>query len=217
MMSSTPPAAPTTKRSLQDRVVDRYAVSTGLDRDRVLAEHGPRIVHEVRMRERVQAMYAGTLQDPDVAANLELATYNWLLRTCERDGIPRYWEDKRLRYRYTNRALAIDANMKRDDGALMARLLDPADAAVTAKKLVEMTPQQMRPEFWEQQIERTVKRQLRRESPLNLDDAPDGVFTCGKCRDKKTVYRCVQIRAADEPMTVFVSCLKCGENWKVDG
>jgi DNA-directed RNA polymerase subunit M/transcription elongation factor TFIIS len=202
--------------SLHDRVVDKYVGSTGLDRDRVLDEYGDRIQHEVGMRERVRAKYAATVGCPTVAANLELATYNWLLRSCGRDGIPLYWQDNKLRFRYTTRVMQLISNLKRDDSALLARLLDPDDAGVTAKKLVDMTPQEMRPKFWEEQYERTLKHQLRRESPLNLEDVPDGVFMCGKCRDKKTVYRCVQIRSADEPMTVFVSCLKCGENWKLN-
>lgn len=204
-------------KSLRDRVVDKYVASTGLDSDDVLKEYGERIRHEVDMRQRVRAKYADVVGCATTAANLELATYNWLLRACERDGIPRYWEDAKLRYRYTTKALSIVANLKRDDGALLARLLDPDDTGVTVKKLVDMTPQQMRPAFWAQQYEKTMKHQLRRESPLNLEDVPDGVFECGKCREKKTVYRCMQIRSADEPMTIFVSCLKCGENWKVDG
>lgn len=207
-------AAPTT---LHDRIVDRYVASTGLDLGRVLQEYGERIRREVTMRERVRAKYEAAAGGcAATAARLEQATYNWLLRTCERDGIPRYWEDAKLRYRYTTKALSIAANLGRDGGALRARLLDPADEGVTPRRLVDMTPQEMRPEFWEEQYEKTMKHQLRRESPLNLDDVPDGAFTCGKCREKKTVYRCVQIRSADEPMTVFVSCLKCRENWKVD-
>jgi transcription elongation factor S-II len=209
-MSATP-------RSLHDRVIDKYVTSTGLDRQSVLAEYGERIGHEVRMRERVREMYGGVVGCATTAANLELATYNWLLRSCERDGIPRYWEDKRLRYRYTTKAQSIASNLKRDDGALLARLMDPQDAGVTVKKLLDMTPQQMRPGMWEELYQKTMRHRLRRESPLNLKDVPDGVFTCGKCNDKKTVYSCAQLRSADEPMTVFVSCLNCGENWKIDG
>ena len=204
-------------KSLHDRIVDRLVNSTKLDRDRVLSEYGERIRHEADIRGRVQKKYADAVGCAATAANLELATYNWLLLSCARDGIPRYWEDNKLRYRYTTKALSIVANLKRDDNALLARLLDPGDEVVTVKKLVNMTPQQMRPEFWEQLYEKMVKRQMRRESPLNIEDVHDGVFTCSKCGGKKTDYRCFQVRSADEPMTIFVSCHNCGNNWKVDG
>ena len=44
--------------------------------------------------------------------------------------------------------------------------------------------------------------------------APDGAYTCRGCKSKKTQYTCMQTRSADEPMTIFVACLKCGRRWK---
>jgi DNA-directed RNA polymerase subunit M/transcription elongation factor TFIIS len=41
-----------------------------------------------------------------------------------------------------------------------------------------------------------------------------GLFTCGRCKSQKTTYYEMQTRSADEPMTVFVSCLNCEKNWK---
>lgn len=42
----------------------------------------------------------------------------------------------------------------------------------------------------------------------------DGLFTCGKCKSKKTTYTQYQTRSADEPMTTYILCVNCGKRWK---
>merc|ERR1711991_193074 len=37
---------------------------------------------------------------------------------------------------------------------------------------------------------------------------------CGKCKCPKTSYFMMQTRSADEPMTVFISCIQCGNSWR---
>ena len=44
--------------------------------------------------------------------------------------------------------------------------------------------------------------------------AKEGIFTCSKCRGKKTTFYEQQTRSCDEPMTTFVQCLDCGHNMK---
>ena len=42
-----------------------------------------------------------------------------------------------------------------------------------------------------------------------------GQFKCRKCKsDKNTTFRTAQTRCADEPATVFVTCLSCNIRWK---
>mmetsp|Transcript_5604 Transcript_5604/g.8512 ORF Transcript_5604/g.8512 Transcript_5604/m.8512 type:complete len:94 (+) Transcript_5604:779-1060(+) len=40
------------------------------------------------------------------------------------------------------------------------------------------------------------------------------LFTCGRCKSTKTTSTQKQTRSADEPMTVFVLCMNCGNRWK---
>lgn len=40
------------------------------------------------------------------------------------------------------------------------------------------------------------------------------LFTCGRCKSVKTTSTQKQTRSADEPMTVFVLCMNCGNRWK---
>ncbi len=41
-----------------------------------------------------------------------------------------------------------------------------------------------------------------------------GLFTCPRCHGKNIMYYEKQIKAADEPMNVFLTCINCGYNWK---
>ena len=36
-----------------------------------------------------------------------------------------------------------------------------------------------------------------------------------KCREYKATYYQMQTRSADEPMTTFLTCLKCNKKWKM--
>lgn len=45
--------------------------------------------------------------------------------------------------------------------------------------------------------------------------AETDMFKCGKCKGRKCTYFQMQTRSADEPMTTFVTCVNCGNHWKV--
>ena len=47
-----------------------------------------------------------------------------------------------------------------------------------------------------------------------LDPEAGGEHTCSKCKGQKTSSYSLQTRSADEPMTVFVTCLTCGKRWR---
>lgn len=39
------------------------------------------------------------------------------------------------------------------------------------------------------------------------------ILVCGKCKQRKVDYYKMQIRGADEPMTIFAHCLNCSHKW----
>ena len=47
-----------------------------------------------------------------------------------------------------------------------------------------------------------------------MSAATDEFHTCRKCKKNLCIYYQLQTRSADEPMTTFVTCLSCGNNWK---
>lgn len=165
-----------------------------------------------KTRAKVQARFLRVLGEEELAKRLEICTWNWTVKTCERDGVPLYWENPRYRYRYTTRALGLEQNLRHPKNpGLLQRVLS---REVPVKKLAVMTPMEMWPEQWEEWKGRAVHKQLEREFDVDPANAPDGAYTCSRCKSKKTVYRSLQIRSADEPLTTFVRCLACNKAWK---
>ena len=70
----------------------------------------------------------------------------------------------------------------------------------------------MNSDRWKDLIERKIKRDESKYS--NRLEASTDMFTCSKCKSKKCTYYELQTRSADEPATIFVTCLNCGKNWK---
>lgn len=50
-----------------------------------------------------------------------------------------------------------------------------------------------------------------KDKPIEVSE---GIYQCKRCGDRKTVSTEKQTRSADEPMTVFITCLSCGNKWK---
>jgi transcription elongation factor S-II len=75
-----------------------------------------------------------------------------------------------------------------------------------------MTHQEMSPDHWKKRIEMKIKRDRSRFS-TNIEASTD-MFQCRKCKSKKCTYYELQTRSADEPATIFITCLDCGKNWK---
>lgn len=55
---------------------------------------------------------------------------------------------------------------------------------------------------------------------VDIEDIPDGQFKCYVCTKNKrpnykTTYYELQLRSADEPATVFITCLVCDKRWRI--
>lgn len=43
---------------------------------------------------------------------------------------------------------------------------------------------------------------------------PTDEFKCKRCGKRDTIYTQKQTRSADEPMTLFIRCVPCGNKWR---
>jgi transcription elongation factor S-II len=91
---------------------------------------------------------------------------------------------------------------------IVSKRLKPMD-------VINMQPEQLWPDGPRATaIEKKIHKELRKQALIDEVKNQKGLFKCGRCKSMKTTYYEMQTRSADEPMTVFVSCLNCGKNWK---
>ena len=96
----------------------------------------------------------------------------------------------------------LDINNKR----IANKTLKPSimDGCIDPYFIAFMTPQQLHPVRWAKELE---KRRVA-ESASNNQKVTD-IYKCRKCGDRKSITTQMQTRSADEPMTIFVTCLTC--------
>lgn len=165
------------------------------------------------VRAKVAQRFSVSLGD-DLGKKLEIVLWNDVLRSCQRDGIALEWSPavaRSFRERYTTRAIGIDLYNLRKNETLRKSLMD---GTLPLKRYLAMKPWEVDPERWAPVFEAVAFKQLRKQLTYDLDKVPDGMLVCRKCKSKKTTFVQMQTRSADEPMTVFATCLSCQNKWK---
>lgn len=119
---------------------------------------------------------------------------------------------------YMDKARSIIFNMKDPQNEELKMKL--VQGEILPAQLVKLSAQEMA------SSEKKKERELNREASLAANrtdwmieramqsNKGIGFFKCRKCHSKKTTYFQMQTRGADEPMTNFITCLDCRNQWK---
>lgn len=142
-----------------------------------------------------------------IAVNLEKAIFNYAIKEATQKKIIKKWENPYFKQLYLDRLRTIINNLKNLD-----ILHQIQTAEIKPETLAFMTHQEMNPQRWTQLIQNKMKRDASKFD-MNIEASTD-MFTCKKCKSKKCTYYELQTRSADEPATIFVTCLDCGKHWK---
>ena len=145
--------------------------------------------------------------DNKIVSNLEKGIFNFAIKEANSRKIIKKWENPFFVQLYLDRLRTIYINLKNKD------LLQQLESnEIAPQTLAFMTHQEMDPERWRELIELKIKRDASKYT-TNIQASTD-MFTCKKCKSKKCTYYELQTRSADEPATIFVTCLDCGKHWK---
>ena len=141
------------------------------------------------------------------AANIEISVYNYSLEEAQRQKIVKKWENRHFCQIYLDRMRSIYINLKNPE--FLEKILN---GEFKEQQVGFLSHHEMNPERWRLLMEQKMKRDQNSQG-TSLSASTD-MFTCRKCQSKKCVYYELQTRSADEPSTIFVTCLNCGKNWK---
>jgi transcription elongation factor S-II len=145
--------------------------------------------------------------DPNLSENLEKGIYNYAIKEASQRKIVKKWDNPLFVQLYTDRLRSIYINLKSPN--LLEQL---KTHEITPQSIAFMTHQEFCPDHWSKLLEKKMKRDAVKY--VDNTQASTDMFTCKKCRSKRCTYYELQTRSADEPATIFVTCLDCGKHWK---
>jgi hypothetical protein len=150
--------------------------------------------------------------DDDIL-QLEMGIYNASLDEAKKRLVPLTWDHETFVWIYMMISKRTASNFQPTsyvgNSELIARW---KEGEFTLDSLGHWTPYELQPSHWKD----LKDQQFRREQRIlegNLAMATDR-FRCSRCKKKQCSYYELQTRSADEPMTIFISCLVCGKQWK---
>lgn len=146
------------------------------------------------------------LQNEKHSTNLEKGIYNYALKEADMRKVVKKWDNKYFVNIYVDHLRSIYANLRPH---IVEQIQNDS---IKPHMIAFMTHQELLHEKWDEMIVAKSKRD-KSKFEINIEAATD-TFTCRKCKSKKCTYTTMQTRSADEPMTIFVTCLDCGQRWK---
>ena len=165
------------------------------------------IANPTEFRTNISNKLNAIIEDDTLCVNVERGVFNYSLKEASSKKIIKKWENPRFVQIYLDRLRSIYINLK--DTSFLNRI---KNGEVTPLNIACMTHQEMNPSQWRVLIEQKVMRDASKYT--NNIQASTDMFTCKKCKSKRCTYYELQTRSADEPATIFITCLDCGKNWK---
>jgi DNA-directed RNA polymerase subunit M/transcription elongation factor TFIIS len=158
-----------------------------------------KVTNSEKFREHISDKLFEIINNRTIVSNLEKGVYNYSLDSATKKKIVKKWENQYFVQIYLDRVKSIFINLTNKT------LLDK----IVEKKI---KAQEMNEERWKELIELQQIKEENKYTP-KIEASTDD-FTCFKCKSKECTHYQLQTRSADEPMTTFVTCIRCSNRWK---
>lgn len=150
------------------------------------------------------------VQHEKKSKNIETSIYNFTIGECKHKKIVRKWNNAYFTLIYCDKLKSILSNLTSPTHTEFLKNIQ--SGIIKSSKVAFITHHQMRPDIWNTLLKEKMERDKHKyEIDKRLATSE---FKCRKCNQRECSYYQLQTRSADEPMTTFVTCLNCGNNWK---
>jgi DNA-directed RNA polymerase subunit M/transcription elongation factor TFIIS len=163
------------------------------------------ITNATLLRENVVGHFEGILQNQLMSIEIEQGIYDETLKQSKLHHTEQSWDNDLFGVLYIDCFKKANRFIKLHPDKLL-------DGTFVASELASKTDEELYPENWTKIIEE--KKVLFENKYFPKIEASTNNFQCRKCKSNECTYYQMQTRSADEPMTTFVSCIKCGTKWK---
>ena len=160
-----------------------------------------------KFRQNTRDILIKIIKNEKDVINLERGIYNNTLETAKEKCIIKKWDNMYFAQLYIDKLRTIYLNLKNPE---VLNLI--ITKKIKAQNLAFMSHQEILPEKWNTLLKDLKIINQNKYTP-KIEASTDN-FTCYKCKSKECSYYQLQTRSADEPMTTFVTCIKCGNRWK---
>ena len=161
----------------------------------------------ISFRKNIVEKFNNIINNKKISTNLEISIFNYSIREAKNKNVICKWNSMFFVIIYIGRLQTLFTNIKNEK--FLKRI---KNKEINAKRLSNITHQDIEPDKWRKLIMAKRKRE-QNLCEINMEAATDE-FKCYKCKQRRCTYYQLQTRSADEAFTTFVTCLLCGANWK---
>jgi transcription elongation factor S-II len=160
------------------------------------------------LRKNVRNQFKVLIGKEKRSKNIEVSIYNYTLKEAASKQQVKKWENKYFVMLYIDKFRSIYRNLQTNSDFLSKI----KSGKIKSKNIAFLTHYEINPERWGKLLE---EKSIRDKNKYEVDKrSATSEFKCKKCGKKECSYYQLQTRSADEPMTTFITCLNCGNNWK---
>jgi len=148
--------------------------------------------------------------------SLEKAIFESTYHTAQKKYIACNWKVLPFCELYRQCIRAVVSNIHPESPVQNSRLLTRVhEGEFSLSAIPFMSAYEMFPEKWFALKDKLLQRE-QKILEGNKSRATDQ-FKCRRCQKRECTYYELQTRSADEPMTIFITCLNCGKEWRQGG
>lgn len=172
--------------------------------------------HQLRINVIKALHYLADKFSQDDIRALERGIFRATHEACGKIYISRNWKCAMFCNSYQQHFRIIISNTHPASPIKNTRLLSRVlDGEFKLDAIPFMSPYELFPEKWFALKDKLLQRE-QKILEGNKSRATDQ-FKCRRCNKKECTYYELQTRSADEPMTIFITCLNCGKEWRQGG
>jgi|TARA_B110000208_G_C11540993_1_gene347960 transcription elongation factor S-II len=169
--------------------------------------------YKVNIRNQSYGLLNKILENEKSSRQIEQSIYNETIRFSSENNIKRLWDNKIFKSLYLSRIRSIYTNLKGDSYLQNKNLKNKIlEKKIDPRNISSLSRYDIFPEIWGELL-----KKLAEKDKLKYELKPEAMtdmFKCRKCGSRSCAYYEFQTRSADEPMTQFITCLDCNNNWK---